>query len=317
MDFLLRSAGDCQQLPSRVQVMRIYRGILREARSFFDDTTREFVQSYAKEQFRRNMDDRKAVRARRKLKNARTTLHLLQRANTHQFKSVLSVLENGYGQKGPRKPIMLEATVGIGRREEVFGNLNEVARYRPAFYALVAHRLGKGKLLVNQESLRSNHPLNVAKMQDRHWEQIRHKAAPPVDAATMEMLEERARTGIVVSSALQSCSSQDAELLRRWEARWVRFPRKQDVRRFYRKLLESLCRMEVTTKLVPNTGKYGEDGLARRNTDIAPGIEKPDLVPKKIYTFVDSTVTLKRPLEEASIIDIAGLDASLLGGTGP
>ncbi|KAJ2711311.1 hypothetical protein H4R23_006402, partial [Coemansia sp. Cherry 401B] len=203
--------------------MAVYRGILQNARMFFDDTTREFVQSYAKQQFRINQHDQKTTRAHRKLKNARTTMHLLERANKHVFKDVLSVLEFGYGRKGPRKPMMLESTVGIGVREEIFGSLHTVAKYRPAFYALAVHQLGESRLNVNPQTLRSSHPLNVAKMQDAHWRTVRHQLLPPVDAATMEVLEHRARTG-TVDNEDAGLTPEDAELVRKWTARWVRMP---------------------------------------------------------------------------------------------
>ncbi|KAJ2349105.1 hypothetical protein IWW50_005132 [Coemansia erecta] len=274
---------------------------------FFDDTTREFIQSYAKQKFRSNRNDRDAERAQRTLKQARTALHLLERANRGIFTDVLSVLEYGYGRKGPRKLIMLEATVGIGQREEVFGNLNEVAKYRPAFYALAEHQLGRTKLEVSVQTLRSQHPLNVAKAQDAHWQSIRHRVLPPVDAATMDLLEERAATGVVTSAAQVLASPDAAALVRAWEARWVKFPEKRMARRYYRRLLESVVRMDVVTEMVPNPGMY-QKGVARRNTCLAPGVVKPELVPRRVYAFVTSSVAGKALAQEANIIDIAGLD---------
>ncbi|PIA15206.1 hypothetical protein COEREDRAFT_98340 [Coemansia reversa NRRL 1564] len=224
MDFLLRTNAQRVKLPSRQQVMHVYRRILKQARSFFDETTREFIQSYAKVTFRRNLYDRKVNRARAKLRNAQTTANRLERANKHRFKDVLNVLETGYGQKGPRKAMMLEAMVGIKKEEEVFGNLRDMAQYRPAFYALAMHQLGKSKVEVDKQNLKSLHPLNVAKTQDARWESLRYRVAPPVDEATMEVLEERARTGIIRNPVLQDCSVRDAALIRRWEEKWVLLP---------------------------------------------------------------------------------------------
>ncbi|KAJ2847053.1 hypothetical protein IWW36_004051 [Coemansia brasiliensis] len=293
-------------MPTRQEVMRLYRGLLKNARAFFDDTTREFIQTETKKLFRKNHNDIMLDRVHRKLNGARTTLHLLERANQHIFKDVLSVLGYGYGRKGPRKLVMLEATVGVEVREEIFGSVHDVEKYRPAFFALAKYQLGVDKLYVNKDTLRSNHPINVAKMQDEHWKKIRHQVLPPVDAATMDILEERASSGIVTSSA-QYLNPEYAHVIKAWEERWVKFPERRQVRRFYRRLLESIDRMDVTTVMVPNPGKYLNE-KARRTTEFAPGVEKPDLIPKKVYRFVKSPLAGKQQPENANIIDIAGMD---------
>ncbi|KAJ2617455.1 hypothetical protein H4S08_000297 [Coemansia sp. RSA 1365] len=198
--------------------------------------------------------------------------------------------------------------VGIKKEEEVFGNLHDMAQYRPAFYALAMHQLGKSKVEVDKQNLKSLHPLNVAKTQDARWESLRYRVAPPVDEATMEILEERARTGIIRNPALQDCSVRDAVLIRRWEERWVILPPRRQVCRYYRSLLESVSMMVVSTRMVPNKSKYLKS-RARRNTDIAPGIEKPEFVPEKTYSFVKSIYAGKKSPQEANIIDIAGITA--------
>ncbi|KAI9472787.1 hypothetical protein IWW42_002545 [Coemansia sp. RSA 1085] len=294
-------------MPSRQEVMRLYRGLLRNARAFFDDTSREFIQSETKRLFRQNHNDVMLDRVHRKLTGARTTLHLLERANKHIFKDALSVLGYGYGRKGPRKLVMLEATVGVEVREEIFGSVHDVEKYRPAFFALAKHQMGLDKLSVNKDTLRSEHPINVAKMQDEHWKKIRHSVLPPVDAATMDILEERASTGVITSSA-QYLNPDYAHVIRAWEERWVKFPEKRQVRRLYRRLLESIDRMDVTTVMVPNPGKY-LDERPRRTTELAPGVDKPDLIPKKVYSFVKSPMAGKQEPEDANIIDTAGMDA--------
>ncbi|KAJ2765058.1 hypothetical protein IWQ57_004925, partial [Coemansia nantahalensis] len=202
------------------------------------------------------------------------------------------------------------AMVGISPKEKIFGNVNEVARYRPAFYALAAHHAGKQKLQVNTEALRSQHPLNIAKAQDAYWEQLRYKLTPPLDRATMELLEERTRTGAVVSSALRASRAKgnagDAALVQKWEARWVRVPPARQISRYYRHLLGSVSTIDVTTVMVANEGKYA-GGKARRRTTMDDGSDKPDMVPKKVYTLVRSCMAGSRPAQPASAIDVAGL----------
>ncbi|KAJ2776258.1 hypothetical protein H4R18_005759 [Coemansia javaensis] len=284
MEFLLRTKTGARRLPTREQVAGVYRGILRQARAFFDENTREFIQTYARAQFHKNRNDRKAARAQKKLKWARATMHLLERANRHRFKDVMSVLEYGYGRKGPRRADMIEATVGVARGEGIFGNLREVARYRPAFYALAAHQLGEKKLQVDVQGLRSRHPLNIAKAQDTHWAQLRYRIVPPVDAATMALLEERARTGTVVGAAPPGCSAADAALLRRWEDRWVRVPPRRQVMRYYRELLQSVSQIAVSTQ------------------------EGPGAAPKRVYSFTRSPLAGKQGPQAATVIDLAGLE---------
>ncbi|KAJ2110350.1 hypothetical protein IW146_005947 [Coemansia sp. RSA 922] len=288
--------------------MGVYRGILKQARAFFDDNTSEFIQSYAKSKFRGGLHDRNHERAHKRLRNARTTMHLLERANKHRYADVVSVLEFGYGRKGPRRVHMINAIAGLGKREEIFGSLEQVSKYRPAFYAIAKNYLGESKLQVNPLVLRSKQPLNVAKMQDRYWSDIRHKIKPPVDKATMAVLEERARTGIIDTTSLLA-SEEDKSALERWTKTWVKMPPKRQIIRYYRTLLEQVTMMEVKTVEVPNTGKYVKS-VARRNTVDAVGREKPDLVPKKNYVFTKSLLSGKRGLGEANLIDIAGLDIS-------
>ncbi|KAJ2812350.1 hypothetical protein FBU31_007610, partial [Coemansia sp. 'formosensis'] len=129
------------------------------------------------------------------------------------------------------------ATAGLGKREEIFGNLEQVSKYRPAFYAIAKDCLGEKKLLVNPLALRSKQPLNVAKMQDKHWADVRHKIKPPVDKATMAVLEGRARTGIVDTTSLL-VSEEDKSALERWTKTWVKMPPKRQIIRYYRTLLE-------------------------------------------------------------------------------
>ncbi|KAJ2405151.1 hypothetical protein GGI10_005416 [Coemansia sp. RSA 2530] len=272
MEFLLRTKPSSAAPPSRDKVISVYRGILRQARAFFDDNTSEFIQSYAKSKFRGGRYDRNHERSHKRLRNART------------------------------------ATAGLGKREEIFGNLEQVLKYRPAFYAIAKNYLGESKLQVSPLVLRSKQPLNVAKMQDRHWSDIRHKIKPPVDKATMAVLEERARTGVVdLTSSV--ASEEDKIALERWTKIWVKMPPKRQIIRYYRALLEQVTMMEVEILEVPNTGKYVKS-MARRNTVDAMGREKPDFVPKKSYVFTKSLLSGKRGLGMASIIDLAGLDIS-------
>ncbi|KAJ2102639.1 hypothetical protein GGI01_001541 [Coemansia sp. RSA 376] len=272
MEFLLRTKPLSVAPPSRSKVMGVYRGILKQARAFFDDNTSEFIQSYAKAKFRGGLHDRNHERAHKRLRNART------------------------------------AIAGLGKREEIFGNLEQVSKYRPAFYAIAKNYLGESKLQVNPLVLRSKQPLNVAKMQDRYWSDIRHKIKPPVDKATMAVLEERARTGIIDTTSLLA-SEEDKSALELWTKTWVKMPPKRQIIRYYRTLLEQVTMMEVKTVEVPNTGKYVKS-MARRNTVDAVGREKPDFVPKKHYVFAKSLLSGKRGLGEANLIDIAGLDIS-------
>ncbi|KAJ2692640.1 hypothetical protein GGH99_001603 [Coemansia sp. RSA 1285] len=322
MDFLLRSRGTASsmynQLPlaARRKALDVYRGLLKEARAFFDETTRDFITTYTKQEFRRNQHDKKILRVRRKLRNASTSLHLLQRANAHRFRDAVSVLEYGYGRKGPRKVEMLHAMAKIRPRERVFGNLREVARYRPAFYALAEKQFGTKKLVVSNGSLKSRHPLNVAKMQDRHWDHIRHRLLPPIDQSTMDIVEERASTGVIVNALLRpnatintttmDVSPRDMEMLRQWEQRWVRFPRKSQTVRYYRALLDKgMAVMDVTVDMVPNKAKYWK-AMPRRNARDGSGAVKPDLIPKKSFTFRHSPLAGKKPPSRANGIDVAG-----------
>ncbi|KAJ2753774.1 hypothetical protein GGI19_002895 [Coemansia pectinata] len=200
------------------------------------------------------------------------------------------------------------ATAGLGKREEIFGNLEQVSKYRPTFFAIAKNYLGESKLQVNPLVLRSKQPLNVAKMQDKHWSDIRHKIKPPVDKATMAVLEERARTGIIDTTSWLA-SEEDRSALERWTKTWVKMPPKRQIIRYYRTLLEQVTMMEVKPVEVPNTGKYVKS-MARRNTVDAVGREKPDLVPKKSYVFTKSLLSGKRGLGAANLIDMAGLDIS-------
>ncbi|KAI8321594.1 hypothetical protein GQ54DRAFT_324978 [Martensiomyces pterosporus] len=304
MDFLTRSRGTRMRPPTREQVVSVYRGILKQARRFFDENTREFIQTFAQTKFRSNQRDRKPERAHKKLKNARTALHLLERANAHRFKDAVSVLEFGYGRKGPRRMDMLRATAGIGKREGIFGNLREVARYRPAFYAIAKNQYGEKKLEVNLDVLKSKNHLNIAKMQDMHWSDIRRRLLPPVDQRTMELLEERARTGVVDTT--RGMGDRDSEAVRRWERQWVKMPHKRQAVRFYRELLGQVTQVDVSVGMVPNTALYRKSA-ARRSTKNAAGMDKPSAVPKKVYAFSKSLLAGKKPPSLANAIDLAGL----------
>ncbi|KAJ1720771.1 hypothetical protein LPJ53_004629 [Coemansia erecta] len=191
--------------PSRESVLGVYRGILRQARMFFDENSREFIQTFAKKKFRENMHDPK----------------------------------NQYGED---------------------------------------------KLSVNKNMLRSRNPLNVAKMQDSHWDTIRRKVLPPVDTNTMRVLEERAQCGIV--DTVNKMDPDLAGIVRTWESRWVKMPPPRQIIRYYRTLLNQVTEMQVLKETTPDA--------------------KPSAQGTK-YMFRKSSLADKRPPPLANPIDIAML----------
>lgn len=281
MKFLLnpsRAPPSAKNPLHRIRVIRVYRGILKQARSFFDDTTRDFIAQFAQLHFRYSQHDLKHDRVRKKLRNALTNLHQLERANQlGKYKDVMSVLEFGYGRRGPRRMLMLKATAGIGKREEIFGNLDKVARYRPAFFAIAQHEFGRKKLEVPEQMLKSRHPLNVAKMQDKHWkDNIRQRLMPPVDRDTMRVLEQRASTGQLLLNE-KVTDPRDRELLERWTQRWAKTPHTSQIIRYYRALLQNITMIEE------------------------------HLASPTRFTFYKSSLAGRKPPSSVNIIDTAGL----------
>ncbi|KAJ2000289.1 hypothetical protein GGI04_004215 [Coemansia thaxteri] len=121
----------------------------------------------------------------------------------------------------------------------------------------------------------------------------------------MKVLEDRARTGTIDSTS-NLVTDEEREVVQRWMQTWVKMPPKRQVIRYYRALLEQITMMEVKVQLVPNTGKYAKS-MARHNTCDALGHEKPDTVPKKSYVFSQSKLAGKRGLDDANVVDMAGL----------
>ncbi|KAJ1946316.1 hypothetical protein FBU59_002056 [Linderina macrospora] len=280
-------------------VVPLYRGILKEARKFFDLPTRTFIQNLAKQKFRLNSRDRLPKRARQKVQKARTNLHLLERANSHRFVDMVSVLEYGYGCKGPLRVDLMRAMAGVGKREQVFGSMGNVERYRPAFYAIAREQFGE-KLEVNVNVLKSRNNLNVAKMQDKRWEEVRWKIVPPVDVETLKSVERFAESGVVDNTV--GMSDMEREVVRRWERRWVEMPRKRQVQRVYRELLTRMSAMTVSEVEVANPAKYRKDIVRRNGSD-----RLADTVPKKKYSFIRSPLAGKKKPSVANAVDLAGL----------
>ncbi|KAJ2638480.1 hypothetical protein GGF40_001616 [Coemansia sp. RSA 1286] len=231
------------------------------------------------------MHDLKPGRPAKKLKSAQTALHLLERANSHKLKSVLSVLEYAYGRKGPRRTEMMK---------QIFGNLNRVSRYRPTFYAIAKNHFGEKKMQVNKDTLKSRHPLNVAKMQDKHWEEIKHRLPLPVSPAIMNMLEKRAQNGIV--SITEGMDGSQAWLVNQWVDRWVKLPPRRQIIRYYRALLEQVTEMRIE-KVVASS----QDKVCK------PDSKRLDVVRKRNFVFRKSPLSGKRPLPLVNSIDIANL----------
>ncbi|KAJ1951199.1 hypothetical protein EC988_004110 [Linderina pennispora] len=286
-------------MPTREMVVPVYRGILKEARKFFDLPTRTFIKTFAQEKFRSNSRDKLPMRTHKKLRKARSALRLLERANTHRYADAVSLLEFGYGRKGPLRIDLMRAMAGVGKREQVFGSLNNVKKYRPAFYAIASEQLGD-KLEVNVNVLKSRNKLNVAKMQDKRWEEVKWKVVPPVDRETLEMVEEFAKTGVVDNT--KGFSAKEKEVLRQWEQRWVKVPHRRQVQRFYRELLTRMPAMEITKTEVPNPTKYRKDIVRRNASDTTP-----DMIPKTAYSFIRSPLAGKKKPSLANLIDLAGL----------
>ncbi|KAJ2370919.1 hypothetical protein IW150_004842, partial [Coemansia sp. RSA 2607] len=169
-------------------------------------------------------------------------------------------------------------------REEIFGSLHSVALYRPAFYAIAKNQYGEDKLNVNKNTLRSRNPLNVAKMQDSHWDVIRRKVLPPVDTNTMQVLEERAQSGLV--DTISRLDPELANIVKVWESRWVKMPPPRQVIRYYRALLNQVTEMQVLKEAPIN----------------AKGPQQ-----KTKYLFRKSSLADKRPPPLANLIDTAML----------
>ncbi|KAJ2857118.1 hypothetical protein J3B02_001210 [Coemansia erecta] len=172
---------------------------------------------------------------------------------------------------------------------------------------MAKNHFGEKKMQVNKEALKSRHPLNIAKMQDRHWEEIRRRVAVPVSPKVMNMLEKRAEDGIIkITREMSELDSVQAQLVNQWVGRWVKMPPKRQIIRYYRSLLEQITEMKVEKILVPNQVNFYRS-MARKNTRTESGREEPDLVPKRSFMFRKSPLSGKRPLPPVSCIDIANI----------
>ncbi|KAI9492140.1 hypothetical protein BDB00DRAFT_788933 [Zychaea mexicana] len=86
----------------------LYRRILCEGSTFFDDRTRTFIFNRTRNAFRDYKNCTDEARIKNKLREARKFLHRVERANQGHTKSCLKLLQAAYGQRGKTRHRLLQ-----------------------------------------------------------------------------------------------------------------------------------------------------------------------------------------------------------------
>ncbi|KAF9146712.1 hypothetical protein BGX30_010774 [Mortierella sp. GBA39] len=102
-------------LSHRHQVLFLYRHILRQGASFFDERASHWIRARAQETFRKNKSQKDEHRIQKYMSDARKALRLIERANQMDLKSVMRILRLSHGLQGKDRRILLQPFVDSTR----------------------------------------------------------------------------------------------------------------------------------------------------------------------------------------------------------
>ncbi|KAF9919850.1 hypothetical protein FBU30_010460 [Linnemannia zychae] len=102
-------------LPHRKKVLFLYRHILRQGASFFDERASLWIQSKTQETFRKHKFQKDEKRVHKYMTEARQALRLLERANQIDLKAVTRILKLSYGLQGKERRILLQPFIDSTR----------------------------------------------------------------------------------------------------------------------------------------------------------------------------------------------------------
>ncbi|KAF9550422.1 hypothetical protein EC957_000724 [Mortierella hygrophila] len=97
------------------QVLFLYRHILRQGASFFDERASHWIRERAQETFRKNKSQKDEYRVQKYTSDARKALRLIERANQMDLKSVMRILRLSHGLQGKDRRILLQPFVDSTR----------------------------------------------------------------------------------------------------------------------------------------------------------------------------------------------------------
>ncbi|KAK3807456.1 MAG: hypothetical protein J3R72DRAFT_99667 [Linnemannia gamsii] len=107
-------------LSHRRQTRFLYRHILRQGASFFDERASHWIRARAQESFRANQNQKDEYRIQKYMSDARKALRLIERANQMDLKAVMRILRLSHGLQGKERRILLQPFVDSTRSRTLF-----------------------------------------------------------------------------------------------------------------------------------------------------------------------------------------------------
>ncbi|CAG8589679.1 1867_t:CDS:2 [Paraglomus occultum] len=324
----------------RLEVLSLYRRILKEASLFFDpNASRIYLKERTKERFRAHKDEINARRIKNQLADARKAFHQLQRANVYDVKSVMRILELSYGRRGKKKHELLKPFISFpsAAPAPLISRVPRTAppRISPPLRALLASQVKSVDPVLPVPKHKPLHPRREANLRWRHFSKITNQVLPPLPQDVVSELEEKAGKNLrdaeveermddrrELGEKEKKCLDERRETegvprsprdkVRNGEPYHVgrpHIPRSRLIRRFYQKLLAQVPIMHVSV-----TDKDEKDNVESQLTNqlgthsLEVLINKPNIQ----YKFSKSAWADRRPLPLVSCEDREGLEDSEL-----
>ncbi|KAF9120078.1 hypothetical protein BGW39_011690 [Mortierella sp. 14UC] len=102
-------------LSHRNQACFLYRHILRQGASFFDERASHWIRARVQETFRKNQSQKDKYRIQKYMSDARKALRLIERANQMDLKAIMRILRLSHGLQGKERRILLQPFVDSTR----------------------------------------------------------------------------------------------------------------------------------------------------------------------------------------------------------
>ncbi|CAG8460180.1 7924_t:CDS:2 [Paraglomus brasilianum] len=319
----------------RLEVLSLYRGILKEASLFFDSDARIYLKERTKERFRAHKDEINVQRIKNQLADARKAFHQLQRANVYDVKSVMRILEFSYGRRGKKKHELLKPFISFpsAAPAPLISRVPRTAppRIPPPLRALLASQVKSIDPILPIPKHKPLHPRREANLRWRHFSKITKQVLPPLPQDVVRELEEKA--GKNLGNAEVEERMNDRRELGEKEKKYLderretedvprsprdkvrngepyhvgrpHTPRSRLIRRFYQKLLAQVPVMHMS---ITDKDKKNSEESRSTNHHETHSLEVLINMPNVQYKFSKSAWADRRPLPLVSCEDREGLE---------
>ncbi|PVV02137.1 hypothetical protein BB560_003417 [Smittium megazygosporum] len=197
MDLFTRSFSPTKVF-HKSQTITLYRKILKNARCFFDDNSREFIKIRARQRFEKWKDLTEEKKILDKIKIAQGYLNYLERANKGDHKAIIKILRLGYARVGFLKYTILEKQANFKPPFKLYTDLSEFKANLPILYDLFLNQYKSSKALEVSLPLKNKLHKSVIKNRQKAFNlKLLDRLIPPMPILMVKILEARAASGKV------------------------------------------------------------------------------------------------------------------------